>query len=505
MSNVERLEQATSNPTGSMSYQQSPLTVNQQSQPHTQSHAKPQPQPYSTEQTPQYTFEQLHAILSQPHDMSVPSDVAELYQRTATQHDDIAATRLNSGNKETATLPSAIPSVPSLYIRTPGPLQRLAQSHPYTSPRFAPHGLPRLGVGGGPTAGSYRSVRPVQRTKRELSSVMPATAYLANLRRIVPAQVASERAPDEPYPRTQPGQGSIGLPYPFSLGPGNASVNGGGGGGGAGGNGLMPGSGSNSTVSLPSPVNHAMLPNLAMAEPRSASPKKEPGTMSFSPYGNGPNDGGSLRFYHGNAGQERPETATTVAFSSTVVSQCQDAERFSPSTTTSTTMMAVSPPNDRLQPQTRATAARKRADDEILQHSFRGEGDWRRRMVLEAVLSSTFVADNTLEPSITSTGTGVGVGGLVGGVGGDGLEGQTMVGLEDISLGLGSPGKSVYAVFLEQVEKSEWRCLFGDRDHPCPSQAVAFRRLERALDHVRSHLNHRPFVCKGECQKGESW
>jgi hypothetical protein len=147
---------------------------------------------------------------------------------------------------------------------------------------------------------------------------------------------------------------------------------------------------------------------------------------------------------------------------------------------------------DRLQSQTRATAARKRADDDILHHSFRRDGDWQRRIVLEAVLSSSFVAENTLEP--LSTGTGAGDALVMGmGVG------------EDMGMGLGAPGKSVYAVFLEQVEKSEWRCLFGDRDHPCPSQAVTFRRLERALDHVRSHLNHRPFGCKGECQKGETW
>jgi len=120
------------------------------------------------------------------------------------------------------------------------------------------------------------------------------------------------------------------------------------------------------------------------------------------------------------------------------------------------------------------------------------------------VLSSSFVAENTLEPLSTGTsagdalmmGMGINTGVVVVGTG-------TGTG-DDMGMGLGAAGKSIYAVFLEQVEKSEWRCLFGDSEHPCPSQAVAFRRLERALDHVRSHLNHRPFGCKGECQKGES-
>jgi hypothetical protein len=128
-------------------------------------------------------------------------------------------------------------------------------------------------------------------------------------------------------------------------------------------------------------------------------------------------------------------------------------------------------------------------------------------------------------------------------------------------MGLGVKGKSVYTVFLEQIEKSAWKCLFGanvvdstgaggtppgtasntvgiagganddltgtsdligaDGSNPgangttgnvgtgatagkCGSVAT-FKRLERALDHVRSHLNHRPYGCKGECQKGESW
>jgi hypothetical protein len=259
----------------------------------------------------------------------------------------------------------------------------------------------------------------------------------------------------------------------------------------------MPGSASTSPSSLPSESpfdrTHSMLPNITIPEssrpqPGSASPKKE--------YSAGTNDGGFLRFYrgtangngNGNNAQERPGTGTTVASSSTAVSQQgqgQSAERLQ-----SPTMNAT----DRLQSQTRATAARKRADDDLLQHSFRSDdADWRRRAVLEAVLSSSFVAENTLEP--LSTGTGVAGDTSVMGIG---------VG-EDMGMGLGAPGKSIYAVFLEQVEKSEWRCLFGDREHPCPSQAVAFRRLERALDHVRSHLNHRPFGCKGECQKGESW
>lgn len=218
-------------------------------------------------------------------------------------------------------------------------------------------------------------------------------------------------------------------------------------------------------------------------------------------------EGGSLRL---NRGQERPNTAASSHSGGSMLSpRMNSAERAAQ-------QQSQSQSQQQLQPQARATAARKRADDDILQHSFRAEGDWRRRMILEAVLSSTFVSDNTLEPvsggpagtgagsatSTTATGESPTSAGSVTSVNTN-ANAIALAGL-GLDASLGSPGKSIYAVFLEQVEKSEWRCLFGDREHPCPSQAVAFRRLERALDHVRSHLNHRPFGCKGECQKGDS-
>ena len=213
------------------------------------------------------------------------------------------------------------------------------------------------------------------------------------------------------------------------------------------------------------------------------SPKKE---QQQGGWPNGLPDGGSLRL---NRGQERPGTGVSSHSGGSLVSPVMSRNGLlSP-------QMQIQAPQA---PQVRANAARKRADDEILQHSFRAEEDWQRRMVLEAVLSSAFVADNTLEP-VSGPGEANANGGANATVT---ANGALSIGLD---AGLGSPGKSVYAVFLEQVEKSEWRCLFGDREHPCPSQAVAFRRLERALDHVRSHLNHRPFGCKGECQKGDSW
>jgi hypothetical protein len=135
-----------------------------------------------------------------------------------------------------------------------------------------------------------------------------------------------------------------------------------------------------------------------------------------------------------------------------------------------------------------AMAAQKRANDDILQHSFRTLAYLRHRIALDAVISSSFVAENIIEPIFGST-----------------EDGDSLMFNGSILMGLGDPGKSVYTVFLQQAKKGEWRCLFGDARYPCFAQAIPFRRLERALDHVRSHLNHRPFECKGECQKGKSW
>lgn len=453
MSDVERLEHSSQ---VSVNTHQPPLTISQ-----LQSSSPPQQM-----EQPQYTVEQIeHALLYQSANSNHPNDIAKLYEQlTANIHDEVAASRLNNGNKEIATMPSAIPSVPSLLVRYPtsaASSQRFAQNHPYTSPRFSAQSLGG-GRAGGAGARSMRPVVPRITVKRESLSV-PApmtTAYLAGLRRHVPlAELASERAPVEPYGHSR----SLSYPHPIAV-TGSASTAT---------SSLPPESPFSATLAMHPSANGTMPEGYpwSRSHPGSMSPKKEQGLLAEG--------GGSLRL---NRGQERPSTGASSNSGGMLSPQMSSIDR-----------------QQLQQPQARATAARKRADDDILQHSFRSESDWRRRMVLESVLSSTFVAENTLEPVC---------GGMAGASAGDvtnsAANAESMAGL-GLDAGLGSPGKSVYAVFLEQVEKSEWRCLFGDREHPCPSQAVAFRRLERALDHVRSHLNHRPFACKGECQKGDSW
>jgi hypothetical protein len=404
------------------------------------------PRPALTLKSPSDLHSQAQARLQQPHHFvqqqreeearsSVKSEqVEEIYEAPAFLHDFIAEDRLKNGAKETVCLPSALPAIPSLSVRTP--LPRIGHAHPYSSPRLGTMGSPRLTTGMG--VGSLerrasRSVRPIMRVKRDPAPLN--TAYLASLRRPFPLS-ALERTPDDPYPR------SHGISYPLSIGP-NATANG-------------VDSTHTVTISLPSESPFSSANSLlsgAFDSPMTQrasivgappSPTKENAVPMATCEG-------SLRLHRGNSAREQSRPLT-----------------------------GSGSPIERLQTQSRATASRKRADDDLISTSFRTEVDWRRRAVLDNILAAKFLADNVMEPN--------------------------NIGPSDpLTMGMGQEGKSIYAVFLEQVERSQWRCLFGDKDHPCGSQAVSFKRLERALDHVRSHLNHRPFVCKGECQKGESW
>lgn len=417
MDDIARLETMTSQQETNRP-QQPPLTVPTPPRLHSMQQAKmQQPAPPARPQNVDMKPSKM--------DLTPPSPLTDLYQATASVHDFIAEDRLKSGAKEVVSLPSGIPSFPSLSVRTPAP--RIGHAHPYSSPRLGTTGAANLERRGS------RSIRPIVRLKREPFQPPPpslTTAYLAGLRRPMPLS-AIERATEEPYPSSQ------GLAYPLSIG---SSIDG---------NSAGPNSASTAPASLPSESPRSvasLVPNVI------ESPTLQRGSLVTSTHreaASNAEEEGSLRLRRWNSGSK---------------------QRFT----------GVAANNERPQTQIRATASRKRADDDIIAVSFRGENDWRRRAVLDNILSAQFLADNVMEP-INS-------------------------GHDDpLTMGMGAEGKSIYAVFLEQTERSQWRCLFGDKDHPCGSHAISFKRLERALDHVRSHLNHRPFVCKGECQKGETW
>lgn len=128
-------------------------------------------------------------------------------------------------------------------------------------------------------------------------------------------------------------------------------------------------------------------------------------------------------------------------------------------------------------PSGRNCATRKKRDVDVLGRSF--QNDPIRRLALDKVLASDFVKDNQMEPIYT------------------GVD-------ENYTMGLGSHGKSIYSIFVEEFEKGKWRCLFGDEANPC-CRPKYFRRIERAVEHVRSHINHRPFICYDDCRSGGSW
>jgi hypothetical protein len=71
--------------------------------------------------------------------------------------------------------------------------------------------------------------------------------------------------------------------------------------------------------------------------------------------------------------------------------------------------------------------------------------------------------------------------------------------------GLGMVGRSIYTVFLVNDEEcNQWRCLFGSEEVSCKMTERRFWRVERAIDHVRIHLGHRPFACDGTCKEAKS-
>ncbi|PVF98167.1 hypothetical protein CPB86DRAFT_814897 [Serendipita vermifera] len=63
------------------------------------------------------------------------------------------------------------------------------------------------------------------------------------------------------------------------------------------------------------------------------------------------------------------------------------------------------------------------------------------------------------------------------------------------------PSNDVLLQFMWKDEvEDKWRCRFWDNGAPCES---ACRKAEHAKNHVRRHINHRPFACDGRCSSSD--
>lgn len=130
-------------------------------------------------------------------------------------------------------------------------------------------------------------------------------------------------------------------------------------------------------------------------------------------------------------------------------------------------------------------------DHAMINASFRDPNDpqsAQRRSVLERVLQSIWFRSHELEPKVSGP-------------------------YDELTGGLGVGGRSVYTCFLKFMTSQEgngrgsagsggkWVCLFGNEAHPCPKARweEGFNKPERAIEHIRSHLGHRPFWCNNEC------
>ena len=113
-------------------------------------------------------------------------------------------------------------------------------------------------------------------------------------------------------------------------------------------------------------------------------------------------------------------------------------------------------------------------DYALLDASFRKDDQAVRRTILDTILASRWYEQHGLEPKIGETWDG-------------------------ITAGFGVVSRSIYTVFLQQAEKNHWMCTFGDEFRPCPKAGYQFERLERGVEHVRSHLGHRPYPCNHRC------
>jgi hypothetical protein len=111
--------------------------------------------------------------------------------------------------------------------------------------------------------------------------------------------------------------------------------------------------------------------------------------------------------------------------------------------------------------------------NEFLAGCFNGPGETWRKETLERIRTSSFIREQVLEPV---------------------NQGPN----DPYTRGHGKKDLSIYEVFVEGSSKEGWKCLMGSEERPCRAKVV-FKRFERALEHIRSHLNHRPYKCDGRC------
>jgi hypothetical protein len=136
-------------------------------------------------------------------------------------------------------------------------------------------------------------------------------------------------------------------------------------------------------------------------------------------------------------------------------------------------------------------------DHAMINNSFRDSKDplsAQRRAVLERILQANWFQSHELEPKVSGP-------------------------YDELTGGLGVGGRSVYTCFLKFMTTQggnghgsagsggKWVCLFGDETHACPKARLdeGFNKPERAIEHIRSHLGHRPFWCNNECGSSPPW
>lgn len=137
-------------------------------------------------------------------------------------------------------------------------------------------------------------------------------------------------------------------------------------------------------------------------------------------------------------------------------------------------------PSSHVRPRSaRGRGQRVSRNDGLLDNSFKGQDSLERtrRDTLDRIMKKDWYLNNDREPECGTSD-------------------------DDVTLGLAGIGtRSVFTAFLDEYSKGRWKCAFGSAKNPCKRNMhkKTFDRVERAVDHIRSHLGHRPFVCNGDC------